>query len=300
MDAQQLRTLLAVVDEGTFDSAAAVLQVTASAVSQRVKALEQTVGRLLLLRTKPVRLTESGKVVARLARQLARLERDVRAELGLVDDDEPNRLPIAINADSLATWFLPALTRIPEDLRISFELHREDAERAASLLREGAVMAAVTSSSTPSSGCVVRRLGCLRYVPVASPEFVSRWLDGPLRERLPTAPVLVIDRGDDLQDRFVDRLAPGHTASGHRHHMATSESVVTAAAAGLGWGMVPAMQATRWLAAGTLIDLTPGAPMDVPLFWHQWKVDSPVLSAAADAVTAAAAALAHEAGRAAG
>src|SRR5699024_798286 len=103
-----------VVDEGTLDAAAAALHVTPSAVSQRLKALEQGVGRVLLLRTKPVRLTESGQVVVRFARQLARLELDARAELGMADGDEPARLPIAVNADSLATWFLPALGRVSD------------------------------------------------------------------------------------------------------------------------------------------------------------------------------------------
>jgi LysR family transcriptional regulator (chromosome initiation inhibitor) len=157
------------------------------------------------------------------------------------------------------------------------------------MLREGSVVAAVTSSSAPVPGCSVRRLGHLRYVPVASPDFVARWLDGPLRRLLPTAPVLVFDRRDELQDRFVGRLAHGCTASAHRHYVATSEGMVTAAAAGMGWGMVPLIQARRWLVAGTLTDLDPSAPSDVPLFWQQWKLESPVLTAAADVVSAAAA-----------
>lgn len=102
----QVRTLLAVVDEGTFDAAAAVLHVTPSAVSQRVKALEQRTGRVLLVRTKPVRPTESGEVVVRFARQLARLERDARAELGMSGASEPTWVTVAVNADSLSTWFL--------------------------------------------------------------------------------------------------------------------------------------------------------------------------------------------------
>ncbi|NUR39861.1 MAG: LysR family transcriptional regulator, partial [Streptomyces sp.] len=85
----QVRTLLAVVDEGTFDAAAAVLRLTPSAVSQRVKALEQRTGRVLLVRAKPVRPTESGEVVVRFARQLARLERDAWSELGAGSDGEP-------------------------------------------------------------------------------------------------------------------------------------------------------------------------------------------------------------------
>src|SRR5215472_1990694 len=117
----QVRTLLAAVDEGTFDAAARALHITPSAVSQRLKALEQRTGRVLLMRTKPVQLTESGQVVVRFARQLGQLERDARTELGMTSPGEPTRLSIAVNADSLATWFLPALLRVPD---VCFELHR--------------------------------------------------------------------------------------------------------------------------------------------------------------------------------
>jgi LysR family transcriptional regulator, chromosome initiation inhibitor len=281
----QVRTLLAVADEGTFDAAAAVLHVTPSAVSQRVKALEQRTGSVLVTRTKPVRLTDSGQVVVRFARRLATLERDARAELGMSRADEPVRLPIAVNADSLATWFLPALTQVPA---VCFELHREDQDHTTTLLREGTVMAAVTSSATPVQGCSVRRLGNLRYLPAANPAFAARWLTGSLVEDLASAPVVVYDRRDDLQDGFVRRLG-GQGASGLRHYVPASEVFVTAVAAGLGWGMVPEVQATPLLRAGELVALEPDRPVDVPLYWQQWKLDSPALAAVADAVAATAA-----------
>lgn len=202
----QVRTLLAVVDEGTFDAAAAALHVTPSAVSQRVKALEQRTGRVLLMRTKPVRATESGEVVVRFARQLARLERDARAELGMADGMGPVRLPIAVNADSLATWFLPALARVPQDPPVCLELHREDESHTTALLREGQVMAAVTSSPDPVAGCSVRMLGLVRYLPVASPAFAARYLTGEPERDLREAPTIVFDRKDDLQDAFVRGL----------------------------------------------------------------------------------------------
>lgn len=289
----QVRTLLAVVDEGTFDAAAAALHVTPSAVSQRVKALEQRTGRVLLTRTKPVRPTESGQVMVRLARQTARLERDARAELGAGDPAEPAPLPVAVNADSLATWFLDALTRVPEELHICFELHREDEFHTLTLLREGAVMAAVTSSSQPVAGCSVRRLGRLRYRPAAAPAFVERHLAGrsgtPLRRLLPDAPVVCFDRRDSLQDRFVRRLTGGRRgASRLRHHVPTSEGFADAVTAGMGWGLVPEPQALPRLAAGTLTALDADRTIDVPLFWQQWKLDSPALAATADAVVAAA------------
>ncbi|MFH9553465.1 LysR family transcriptional regulator ArgP [Streptomyces sp. NPDC017435] len=287
----QVRTLLAVVDEGTFDAAAAALHVTPSAVSQRVKALEQRTGRVLLLRTKPVRPTESGEIIVRFARQLARLERDTRSELGMSSEGEPTRVSVAVNADSLATWFLPALNRVPREPQICFELHREDETRTAELLREGLVMAAVTSSPEAVTGCSVRALGTMRYQAAASPDFVSRHLgDGPLHETLARAPVMTFDRSDDLQDAFVRGLRHGAEGAGPvRQAVPTSEGFVEGVAAGLGWGMVPEAQSGPLLRSGRLVSLAPERPLDVPLFWQQWKLDSPALAAMAAAVAATAA-----------
>jgi LysR family transcriptional regulator (chromosome initiation inhibitor) len=327
----QVRTLLAAVDEGTFEAAARALQVTPSAVSQRIKALEQHTGRVLLIRSKPVRLTESGLVVVRFARQLDWLERDASAALGLAAADGPALLAIAVNADSLATWFLPALGRLTES-RICFEIQREDQDHTARLLSQGSVMAAVTSTPQPVQGCSVRGLGRMRYRAMATPAFAARHLsDGPLRRSLVAAPVVVFDRKDDLQDRFVrDLTAPAgkpkpspkaraaapaadtgdsaavavaadvdaaaaaaatataSAAAAKRHFVPSSEGFVDAVVMGLGWGMVPEDQAaTR--PAGALVDIAPDRPIDVPLYWQQWKLDSPALTTVADIVGQAAA-----------
>jgi LysR family transcriptional regulator (chromosome initiation inhibitor) len=293
-----VRTLLAVVDEGTFDAAAGALHVTPSAVSQRVKALEQRVGRVLLVRTKPVRPTDSGEVIVRFARQLARLEHDAHASLGMTGSHEATTVSIAVNADSLATWFLPALAQVPEELRPCYELRREDEGHTARLLREGLVMAAVTSSPDAVAGCSVRALGRMRYVPVASPAFAARRLGGvgsevALKDVIADVPVVAFDRHDDFQDAFVRRLKRGHRASAVRHYVPTSEGFVDAVAAGLGWGMLPEGQAQPLLDDGRLIALAPERSVDVPLFWQQWKLDSPALTAVAEAVAAAAAAALH-------
>lgn len=286
----QVRTLLAVVDEGTLDAAASALHVTPSAVSQRLKALEQRTGRVLLLRTKPVRLTESGEVVVRFARQLARLERDARAELGLAAEQGPARVPIAVNADSLATWFLPALLRVPQDPPICFELHREDESHTTALLREGHVMAAVTSTPEAVAGCTVRPLGLARYLAVAAPEFASGRLTGRLAEDLCAVPTVVFDRRDELQDAFVRSLTGGRSGAGPvRHLVPASDAFRDAVAGGLGWGLVPEPQAVPLLRSGRLVELAPERPMDVPLYWQQWKLDSPALSTVAAVVAAAAA-----------
>ncbi|MZD07395.1 ArgP/LysG family DNA-binding transcriptional regulator, partial [Streptomyces sp. SID5785] len=229
-----------------------------------------------------------GQVVVRYARQLARLERDAHAALGMGPDDGATRVTAAVNADSLATWFLDALARVPQDPPIAFELHREDETRTAELLREGLVMAAVTSSPDAVAGCSVRLLGRMRYLAAATPEFARRHLDGPPGERLAAAPVMTFDRSDVLQDRFV-RSIGGPGAQGVRHAMPTSEGFVAAVADGLGWGVLPEAQVEPLLDAGRLVLLAPDRPVDVPLYWQQWKLDSPALAALTESVTAVAA-----------
>lgn len=292
----QVRTLLAAVDEGTFEAAARALRVTPSAVSQRIKALEQRTGRVLLVRSKPVRLTESGVAVVRFARQLAALERDAAAELGLPGADETAVLSIAVNADSLATWFLTALARVPAKARVCYELHREDQDHTDQLLRQGLVMAAVSSSPQPVQGCTVRKLGRMRYRAMATRTFVDRWFTGvPLRQALTSAPVVIFNRKDDLQDRFLRRLSSrpasgSRAASGPRHYVPASEAFLEAVASGFGWGMLPDIQVAG-RGVSELVEIAPDHPIDVPLYWQQWKLGSPALTAVGDAVAETAAAM---------
>lgn len=283
-----VRTLLAAVDEGTFEAAARALHVTPSAISQRIKALEQRTGRVLLVRSKPVKLTESGVAVVRFARQLAALERDAAAELGLPGADEPTTVSIAVNADSLATWFLSALARVPAEPRICYELHREDQDYTDQLLRQGLVMAAVSSSPQPVQGCTVQKLGRMRYRAMATRSFAARWFSQvPLRQALSTAPVVIFNRRDDLQDRFLRRLGPRLT-SGPRHYVPASEAFFEAVASGFGWGMIPDIQVAE-RGSGELVEIAPDHPVDVPLYWQQWKLGSPALAAVSAAVVETAA-----------
>jgi LysR family transcriptional regulator (chromosome initiation inhibitor) len=285
----QVRTLLAAVDEGTFDAAAAALHVTPSAVSQRVKALEQRIGRVLLTRTKPVTLTDSGEVLVRYARQLVRLEADAATELGLdADHQASTTIAVAVNADSLSTWFLDALEQVPPSLRVGFELLREDEAHTTAMLRRGRVAAAVTREARPVTGCRVTKLGVMRYRASASPAFVERWLSaGPIEQTLRAAPMLVFDRNDELQDRFLKALTGESESGGQiRHLIPTSEAFLSGVERGLGWGMIPDEQ-TALLPEGALVELVPDHAVEVPLYWQQWKLDSPALKALSDAVISA-------------
>ncbi|WP_370358823.1 LysR family transcriptional regulator ArgP [Catenulispora sp. MAP12-49] len=277
-----VRTLLVAVDAGTFEAAARILHVTPSAVSQRIKALEQRTGRVLLVRSKPLRPTESGVAVVRFARQLAWLEDNARAELGLTGADQT--LSIAVNSDSLSTWFPEVTARFGPDSGVCFDLHREDQDYTDELLRAGLVMAAVSSSPKPVQGCVVRPLARMRYRAVATRGFIRRWLpdgvDAPdTAAALAAAPVVIFNRKDDLQDAFLRGL--GTTASGPRQYMPATDAFLYAVESGLGWGLIPDVQAKQF-GQVELVELTPGRPVDVPLYWQQWKLAPPMLTEVGD------------------
>jgi LysR family transcriptional regulator (chromosome initiation inhibitor) len=285
LDLAQLRALDVTVREGTLEAAARALHLTPSAISQRLRALEVATGRVLLVRTKPVQATESGLAVLRLARQVALLTADVARELGDGDAEGRPALPIAVNADSMATWVLPALAPLAGEY--CFDLHREDQEHTSALLRAGTVMAAVTSEAAPVPGCTSTPLGGMRYRPMATTAFARRWFpDGPTPEALGRAPVVVFDRKDDLQHRYLGRRA----ASDVRppvHYVPASADYVAAVALGLGWGMVPDLQAAT--AGRRLTDLDPAGAVDVLLYWQQWRLRSESLDRVREAVLSAAA-----------
>ncbi|MFS0732053.1 LysR family transcriptional regulator ArgP [Microbacterium sp. 1P10UB] len=278
-------TLAAVVDEGTLDAAARTLHITPSAVSQRIKSLEEIVGRVVLLRSRPVRATPDGESVVRLARQVALLAHDTVAELGVGDDGARVNIPLGVNADSLATWFLPPLARLSEERAVVFDIHRDDQEFTSELLESGTVMGAVTSREVPVAGCRVSALGSMRYEAVATPAFVARWFgDGVTAAELQTAPAVDFDRRDDLQTRWL--LARGvDAAAPPRHRIPASADFAAAVSAGLGWGLLPPFQSADAVREGRLIAL-PGDPVDVPLYWQQWNLRSELLDAVADAVIA--------------
>ena len=279
-DLAQLRALSATVAEGSFEAAARALHVTPSAVSQRIKALESAVGSVLVQRTKPVVVTESGQAVLRLARQIDVLAADAQRGLGDAGD-RPVGIPIAVNADSLATWILPALAGLTE--APSFDIHLDDQEHTTTLLRSGTVMAAITAVAKPIQGCTSALLGTMRYRPRCSARFAETWFaDGIDRDALDRAPVVVFDRKDELQDAYLHRAARPRP-NPPRHYVPSSGDFVRAVELGLGWGNVPDLQDTLGM-----VVFDPRFVVDVPLYWQQWQLQSPSLERVAAAVHAAA------------
>ncbi|MDF2823132.1 MAG: transcriptional regulator, LysR family [Mycobacterium sp.] len=286
LGADQLAALAAVVESGSFDAAADRLYVTPSAVSQRIKALEQRVGQVLVIREKPCRVTAAGVPLLRLAAQTALLEAEALAETagGSV---RHTRVAIAVNADSMATWFTAVLAGLPEVL---LDIRIEDQDHSAQLLREGAAMGAVTTERTAVPGCRVQALGVMRYIPVADPQFCRRhFSDGFTRESAAQAPSLAWNRSDALQDMLVRKIFRRNIER-PVHYIPTAEGFGAAVAAGLGWGMYPEQLAAPALRDGSF-ERVVEAHLDVPLYWQCWKLDSTVVTGLTAAVRAAAAVL---------
>ena len=276
-------TLVAVIDAGSMEAAAARLHISPSAVSPRIRALEAEVGRVLLVRTKPMRPTPAAHAVVRFARQVALLEHDAARELG--DGETRVVMPLAVNADSLGTWFLAPLARVSARHPIVFDLHRDDQDFTAAMLEDGTVTGAVTSRAEPVAGCRVQPLGTLRYEAVATPGFVREWLpDGVTPATLARAPLIDFDRRDDLQTRWLiaQRVEP---AAPPRHRVPASHDFAAATELGLGWALLPRLQSEAALAAGRLA-LLGGPEIEVPLYWQQWNLRSALLTAVADEIVA--------------
>jgi LysR family transcriptional regulator, chromosome initiation inhibitor len=278
----QLDTLVAVVEAGSFEAAADRLHVTPSAVSQRIRALEASAGQVLVSRGTPCRATPHGERLVQLGRQTRLLHDEARQALNTIGSVE---LPVAVNADSLGTWFRDVLAEAAGWDGTAVTLHVEDQAHSQELLRRGDVLAAVTSDPAAVQGCTTEPLGVMRYVPAAAPWFADRWRDdgGPDWVAMP---MLVFNDKDQVQDDQLRLRGVGNRPP-VVHRVPSTSDFYAAIRLGLGWGMVPELQARADLAAGTVVRLS-GDIIDVPLHWQRWRLDSPRLTTLTELVRSAA------------
>jgi LysR family transcriptional regulator (chromosome initiation inhibitor) len=259
-----------VVRTGSFEKAAKALHITPSAVSQRVKSLEERLGVALVERGTPCLATEKG---ARLCRHM---ELVGALELGLLDylpelgetTGGTVTIDIAVNADSLGTWFLPAAAGLARSSNIAFNIAVDDQDHTAEWLRRGRVLAAVTALAEPVTGCRVTPLGKLRYHATASPDYVRRYLpDGVSAAAMARAPALTFNQKDRLQIDWL-RSTFGLDEPVPTHWLPSTHGFVDACLLGVGWCLNPAQLVADHLAAGRLVELMPGAIVDIPLYWQ--------------------------------
>jgi LysR family transcriptional regulator (chromosome initiation inhibitor) len=285
-DPAQLAALAAVHRRGAFDLAAAELGVTQSAVSQRIRALEERVGVLLIRRGMPSQATEMGLRLIRHFDEVQLLARQVTADLP-DQSSGPAILRIAVNADSLATWVIPALAEVPGFL---FDLVIDDQDYSQEWLRRGEVAAAVTGHPGPIQGCDTVPLGALRYRATASPDYMARWFPvGLTTEALSKAPALTFSDKDSLQAQWIEGLGLGFRAAFPSHRLASTHGFVDACLHGLGWGLNPEPLVSDHLAGGRLVEVVPETALDVGLHWQFARLTLAAISPLTRAMRAAAA-----------
>ncbi|MDY0071635.1 MAG: LysR family transcriptional regulator ArgP [Thauera sp.] len=275
----QLAAFAAILEEGSFEAAGRRLCITSSAVSQRIKALEDRLGQVLVVRQPPYRPTPAGELLLRRVQPMQTLEAEALADL-LPEQHQggvARSIAIAVNSDSLATWFLDALSVLHRQHGYVFDVRADDQDHTLELLRNGSVLGAVTGEAVPVQGCEVRALGAMRYHAIAAPEFAARHFQASVNAAaLAQAPMIVFDRKDELQWRFVRRITRARLAP-PIHYLPTSTGFVKAASLGLGWCLAPESLVQSALDDRKVVLIAPDRWLDVPLFWQHACVRSDTL-----------------------
>jgi LysR family transcriptional regulator (chromosome initiation inhibitor) len=272
LDYSALRVLHALVQTGSFEKAALVLNVTPSAVSQRIRQLEERLGTALVVRGTPCTATEKGERLCRHMENVGILETELFGSLPSlaqgVEERQKTTLRIATNADSLGTWFLDAAAAFTKTSDYLLDISVDDQEHTAEWLQQGKVIAAVTSVEKPISGCRRFSLGALRYSATASPDFLARHFpEGVTPEALSAAPSLTFNQKDRLQREWA-RHALGQDVVMPTHWLPSTQGFVDASLLGMGWGMNPVNLVRDHLAEGRLVELIPGKRLDIHLYWQ--------------------------------
>lgn len=292
LDYSALSALAAVIGEGSFERAAARLGVTPSAVSQRIKGLEERVGAVLVTRGSPCTPTDTGARLYAHARKVQLLEGEVVRDLPKLSGhtEGPTSLRVAVNADSMATWFPRAATLFVERTGVMLDLVLEDEAHTAGRLKAGEVLAAVTADGQPVTGCRCHALGAITYVAVASLDYMARHFpEGVTAQALEAAPILRFDRRDSLQARWARDAGADEGFAPPTHWVPSTPGMLDLTLSGLGWAMTPLSLARPYLERGELVELLPNRPLAVPLFWQRTRLEVGVLEQLTRAVRDAAA-----------
>jgi len=270
IDYAAARAVAMVVQTGSFEAAARALSVTPSAISQRVRNLEERLGTVLILRATPCTATEQGAWLCRHMEHVGMLEKDLLEHLpGLGEPvGMPVTLSIATNADSLGTWFLPAVASFARGPGYLLNIAVDDEDHTADWLHRGRVVAAVTGHGKPVQGCIVRRLGAQRYIATASPDYLHRHFpSGVTAAAIEQAPALTFNQKDRLQQDWV-RQTFKQSIPFPTHWLPGTHAFVDASLEGLGWALNPVQLVREHLESGRLVALVPDAPLDRALFWQ--------------------------------
>lgn len=269
IDYKLLEALATVVETGGFERAGAILGISQSAVSQRIKTLEIRLGQPVLLRGPAMAPTPAGRKLLNHVQQVQLLERDLAKSLPTLSE-RTARLRIAVNADSLATWWAETVGELSTQEGLLFDIVIEDQDVGLRRMRDGDVAACLCSSDQPVAGARCVAIGTMPYLPLATPQFTGRFFaKGLTKPALQKAPAIVFGPNDQLQHRFL--ASCGYHGSFPYHLCPSSEGFVKFALAGMGYGMIPEIQARDEISSGRLQNIASGHSLEVPLYWHFWR-----------------------------
>jgi LysR family transcriptional regulator, chromosome initiation inhibitor len=296
-DPDALECLAAIVEEGGFERAAQRLSITQSAVSQRLRALESQVGTVLIVRSRPLKATAAGQLLLKHTKQMrlirADLERDLRelAPSSIGGAREEERVSIAVNADSIATWALDAVGDLVRQ-GVPLEIITDDQDFTHEWLREGQVLGCVTTLKQALRGCKVVPLGAMQYIAVCAADASARVpfdaKQGLTAHNFRGTPFIAFNRKDDMQTEFVAKAFGLKRVTLSQMFVPSSEAQVRAVLAGWGVSVVPALLAQPLIDAGRLLNIAPSHSLAVQLYWHCWNLESDVLDSLTAALTVAA------------
>jgi LysR family transcriptional regulator (chromosome initiation inhibitor) len=277
-DYKLIEALAMVAREGGFDKAARTMYITQSAVSQRVKLLEEHTGQVLLARTTPPQATSAGQKLIKHYLQVKRLEDDLKGEIDEVGDKGFTSIALGINADSLAFWLLKAIHPFLLEERVLLDIRVNDQEQTHQLLKDGEVMGCISTIAQPMQGCRIEYIGRMNYRMMAAPEFATRWFpDGLVIEDVRRAPAIIFDRQDELHHKLLYQALEEVPAAIPTNYVPSVEKFAEFIALGLAYGMLPDQQSTPLIGTGQIFDLSPDCHVPVKLYWHCWNLKSDLL-----------------------
>lgn len=272
IDYKLLRALDAVVAEQSFEGAAKRLFISQSAVSQRLKSLEKHCGEPLLVRSMPPKASKLGKLLLSHYQRVVQLETELTEQLD-TRKQHSQPLPLAVNADSVADWFIDALTPLLQSKLFQLNLYIQDESTTVQRMRDGEVLACISSDEKAVSGAQSTFLGYMDYLCVATPDFIKRFFsDGVNRESLQRAPAIAFDQHDDIHLHFLSEFYQLQKGQYLCHTIRSSQAFVDLTLASGAYSFNSAFSVHKHIQSGRLVNLLPAQRIRVPLYWHSWQL----------------------------
>ncbi|MBU2510608.1 LysR family transcriptional regulator ArgP [bacterium] len=278
LDYKLLEALAVVVQEGGFDKAARSLNLTQSAVSQRIKQLEEQTGQIVIARTTPPKATPAGQQMIKHYLQVKRLEDDLFDAVIPSDSKEYATLAIGTNRDCLTTWLQTAVQGFLRKKRVVLEFRAADQEQTHQLMKDGEVIGCISVKKQPMQGCLIEPLGQMKYWMVANPEFAKRWFKkGITEDTVHKAPLILFDRRDEMHTKFFDQIIKDLPLNLPVHFVPSTKTYTDFIISGLAYGLLPEQECGPFLSSGELTNLAPDTPVNIDLYWHCWNLRSQLL-----------------------